>query len=195
MGVNKNIYAFDECSILKLCEIKIPKSHQVFFDKNILTAKNYSKLKTAVKKLDDNKLLKFRFVPSSNIQGNIIKVANQILEGYSIQMLGNTFKAELIEQLVDFNEKVQKDFKEINKDDDIAKVKEIFVNAKRELKKERNIPEDDDLNIIVGYSKYGCDGNKYLISEDEHFWGYSDLILDKFGINIIKEWECHLIVV
>lgn len=53
------------------------------------------------------------------------------------------------------------------------------------------MPQDDDLKIIAGYFKYDCDENKYLISEDEHFWGYADLILKNFNIYVVKEWECH----
>lgn len=195
MVINKDIYAFDDCSILKLCEIKIPNSYQIFFNKNTLTAKNHSKLKTAIEKLDNHDIPKFRFVPSENIQDNIIKVANQILEGYSIQMLGNVFKAEIIEQLEEFNDQIKKDFKEIVKDENIDEIKEIFVNNERELKKEKNIPGDDDFKIIAGYYKCGCDGNKYFITEDEHFWGYDDLILGNFKIQIIKEWKSHLIAV
>lgn len=191
----KHIYAFDDCSILKLCEIKIPNSHQIFFDKKILATKHHSKLKIAIQKLDNYKVHKYRFVPSENIEQNIIKVANQILEGYNIQMLGNMFKSEIVEQLEYFNEKIVEDFEEIPKNDDIDKIKEIFVNSERELTKERNIPEDDDFKIIAGYYKFDCKGNKYLITEDEHFWGYSDLISENFKIYIVEEWKCHLITV
>ena len=38
-------------------------------------------------------------------------------------------------------------------------------------------------------------GNKYLISENEHFQGYSDLILKNFNIYVVKEWECHTLSV
>jgi len=190
-----NRYSFDECSILKLCEIKIPKAYQIFFDKTTLTAKNYSKLKTALKKLDNHNIPKFRFVPSENIEYNIIKVADQILKGYNIQMLGNVFKAEIIGQLEDFNKQIQKEYEEITKDNNIDKTKEIFVNDEKELKKEKNIPEDDDLKIITGYCNYECKGKKYFITEDEHFWGYSDLILENFKIQVIEEWKCHLIAV
>jgi len=195
MGFNKDIYAFDDCSILKLSEIRIPMAHHIFFDNNILTANNHSKLKTTINKLDKHNISKFRFVPSENIESNIIKVANQILKGYNIQMLGNTFKIEIIEQLEEFNKKIHKDFNEILKEDNIKRIKDIFINNERELKKEKNIPEEDDLKIIAGYLKYKCEGNKIFITEDEHFWRYDDIILNNFKIHVVKEWECHLIVV
>ena len=79
----------------------------------------------------------------------------------------------------------------IVKDKKIDGIKQIFEGNLRELSKKDSIPQDDDLKIIAGYYKYECDGNKYLITEDEHFWGYSDLILKNFNIYVVKEWECH----
>lgn len=192
MKFHKDNYAFNECSILKLCEIQIRPAYRAFFDKSTLTAKNYSKLKTGIQKLDKHNIPKFRFVPSE-IESNIIKVANQILEGYNIQILGRVFKTEVSDQLKSFHAYIKKDFKEINKDDDIDEIKEIFKNNERKLKREKNIPEDDDFKIIAGYCKHSCVGKKCFISEDEHFWEYDDLILTNFSIHIVKEWECHLI--
>ena len=195
MGIFKNTYAFDDSSILKLCKIRIPDSYQIFFKESILTAKNYSKLKTFIDKLSEHNIPKFRFVPAENMEQNTIKVANQLLEGYSIQMLKNVFKVEIMDQLTGFNERIKDEFNEIQKDDDIEKIKQIFVSNPRKLSKDEDIPQDDDLKIIAGYNKYGCEGGKYLISEDEHFWGYTDLILNNFNIRVVKEWECHLIAV
>lgn len=191
MGIFKNTYAFDDSSILKLCKISIRASYQIFFPKRILTARNYPKLKLLIDKLERYGHPKFRFVPAENIEDNIIKVANQILEGYSIQMLGNVFKVEIIDQLTEFNDQVRKEFLEIVKDEKIDGIKQTFESNLRELSKDDDIPQDDDLKIIAGYYKYECDGNKYLITEDEHFWGYSDLILKNFNIHVVKEWECH----
>lgn len=191
MGMIKNIYAFDDSSILKLCTIIIPNSFQIFFQKKILTARNYPKLKLLIDKLAMQGIPKFRFVPAENIDENIIKVANQILEGYNIQMLGTVFKVDIIDQLTGFNDQIRKEFLEIVKDEKIDGIKQTFESNLRELSKEDNMPQDDDLKIITGYYRYKCDGNKYLITEDEHFWGYSDLILKNFNIYVVKEWECH----
>ena len=195
MGIIKNTYAFDDSSILKLCTISISDSFQIFFQKKILTSRNYPKLKLLIDRLAGNGIPKFRFVPDENIDNNIIKVANQLLEGYNVQMLRNVFKVEIMDQLTGFNEQIRKEFMEILKDEDVNRIKQIFGNNLRELSKEDNMPQEDDLKIIAGYNKHDCDGNKYLISEDEHFWGYSDLILKNFNIYVVKEWECHTIVI
>ena len=191
MGIIKNTYAFDDSSILKLCAIIIPNSFKVFFQKKELTARNYPKLKLLIDKLAMQGIPKFRFVPAKNIDENIIKAANQILEGYNIQMLRTVFKVDVIDQLTGFNDQIRKEFLEIIKDEKIDGIKQTFENNLRELSKEDNTPQDDDLKIIIGYYRYECDGNKYLITEDEHFWGYSDLIIKNFNIYVVKEWECH----
>ena len=96
-------------------------------------------------------------------------------------------------QLKNFINSTINEYETIEKDDNINAIKEIFQNNERGLKKETNIPEDDDMKIIAGYKKYECEGKKYFITEDEHFWGYSDLILDHFNIHVIEEWKCNLI--
>ena len=191
MGILKNTHAFDDSSILKFCTISIRASFQIYFEKKILTTRNYPKLKLFVDKLAKHNLPKYRFVPAENIEDNIMKVANQILEGYNIQMLGTVFKVEVIDQLTEFYDQIKKEFLEIIKDEEIDGIKQTFESNLRELSKEDDMPQDDDLKIIAGYHKYECDGNKYLITEDEHFWGYSDLILKNFNIYVVKEWECH----
>src|SRR3989344_2630798 len=165
---HNNSYAFDDCSILNMCVIKIPPSYQCFFSKDKLSAKNNSKLNVAIQKLNGNKVPKYRFVPS-NIEDNLIKNANQLLEGYNIQILGDTLKAQIIEQLQDYYERIKIEFERITKDKDISKIKELFKNNEKQLTKERNIPEDDDFEIISGYYKHNCKGIRHLISEDEHF--------------------------
>ena len=194
MIVNKCIYAFDECSILKLCEIHIPPAYQIFFAKSILTERNHHKIKTAVQRLDFKDIKKWRFVPSENTQSNIIKVANKLLEGYNIQMLPKIFKAQIIEQLEEFSRDIPLTFDEIKKNDEITEIKEIFVTNERVLKREKNIPEDDDMKIISGYIKIGTEKEKFLITEDEHFWGSSDLIAENFRIIIIEEWRCDKVL-
>ena len=48
--------------------------------------------------------------------------------------------------------------------------------------------------IISAYSDYDCEGIKYFISEDEHFWGYDDLIKEEYDIDVVKEWECRRLI-
>ncbi len=67
----------------------------------------------------------------------------------------------------------------------------LFESNEKELKKETNIPEEDDLRIIAGYKNHTAEEAKFFITEDEHFWAYSELIYDNFSIRVIKEWECN----
>lgn len=142
--------------------------------------------------LRQNNLPRCRFVPEEDFDANIIKSYNQLLEGVgNVQMLKAVFKKEMIDQLQTFYKELKKEFTEIEKDDNITMVKELFVKNERPLKKGWSIPNDDDLKIIAGYSQFYCHGEKYLISHDEDFWGNKDLILQEFQIIIIEEWNCH----
>ncbi len=192
--INKNTYAFDECSILHLCEVKIPNAFITFFEKDKLAHKCYTKLKTFIGRLDSNEITKYRFEPS-NIDDNIIKVADELLatQGNQVIILGNVLKTQIIDQLQEFNENIINSFEVISKNENIDSIKKIFIKNEIELKKEKNIPEDDDLKIIAGYSDFYSNGKKHLISEDEHFLGYSKLIEDEFKIVVVNEWECHKI--
>lgn len=70
-----NVYAFDDCSILNLCEVEIPNAFRGVIGKNKLTSENFIKLNLLVSKLDK----KFRFVPST-IKNNIVKTARKLIE-------------------------------------------------------------------------------------------------------------------
>lgn len=190
-----NVYSFDDCSILHQANIKIPEGFKKFFDCDSLHHKNFNVLRNLSKNLKKRGIKKHRFVPS-NIETNIIKVGNELLSKCgNVLILGITFKSKVLLQLKEFIDLTNNEYEEIIKDDDIDKIKEVFVNNEKQLNKDTNIPKDDDLKIIAGYYKYECDGNKYLITEDEHFWGYSDLILKNFNIYVVKEWECHTLSV
>jgi hypothetical protein len=85
---------------------------------------------------------------------------------------------------------------EIPKAKDFKHIKDFFKKNERPLKKARqarytNIPEDDDCQILAGLIGFPASGTKFLVSQDEHFWGYADLILGEYGIQVVKEWECH----
>jgi hypothetical protein len=188
---NKRIYAFDECSILHLCKIVIPATYTVYFSKEKLTFKNYFKLNALTDKLDHDEIPKYRFEPS-NMDKNIIKVADELLaeEGNQVMILGRVLKAQIIDQLEEFAEDVMIGFKKILKKDNISVIRKLFMDNEKKLKKTTNVPSDDDLKIIAGYCDFDSAGDKHLITEDEHFWGYADLIFKNFNIKIIKEWEC-----
>jgi len=186
-----NTYAFDEVSLLHMCEITIPHYYIIFFDnERKLFHRNNTKLRNFLQNCTRKGISKFRFEPLNNFETNVIKVANQLLEKKAnIRLLGN-LKAQIIEQLEEFKSFILSEFKPINKDEDTVKIKSIFENNEIKLKKENNIPGEDDLKIISGYLKFDSKGDKFLISEDEHFWSYADLIYREFNIKIIPEWEC-----
>lgn len=186
-----NLYAFDDCTILHLCEIEIPKAYS--FLGNSLTHPNFKKLKALIEQLESTSIPVFRFVPS-NIEYNIIKVANQLIQRAQINLLTDVFRAEVVNQIEEFTQSITTKFKEFDKCEEIAAIKAIFTKNERTLKKEQNIPEDDDLSIIAGYINQQSSGKKYFISEDEHFWGYKDIILREFVIHVIEEWNCLLVL-
>lgn len=139
--------------------------------------------------------LRAKFVPSENFDENLFRSYNELLgKQGNVQMLGTSFKKEMLEQLEKFYEELSKEFMDIEKDENISSIKTFFVDNQRPLTKNPKIPEDDDLKIISAYSNHDCSGKKLFISEDEHFWGYTDLIENEYGFTIVKEWECHRLV-
>lgn len=186
----ENVYAFDDCAILHQCKITIPKGFQPFFNKAILCYKNFKKLFLLKNTLNDKNISKYRFVPS-DIESNIITVANELLdkEG-NVRMLPRVFIAKVQEQLKSFFDEICNEYAEIDKVEEISEVKFFFENNEKELTKPRNIPEDDDCKILKALTLFPCNDKKYIISEDEHFWRYKDLILSEFRVYVIEEWSC-----
>lgn len=195
MDSEGNIYAFDECSILHLCKLNIKSAFKIFFQKDFIAHKNFEQLNKLLNYLRDGDKIRARFVPNENFEHNLFKSYNELLEKEgNVQMLGTTFKKEMLEQLEMFYEELSKEFRDIEKDENIKTIKPFFINNQKPLIKNQKIPEDDDLKIISAYSNYPCNGKKLFISEDEHFWGYSDLIEKEYGFTVVKEWECHKLV-
>ncbi len=100
----------------------------------------------------------------------------------------------MLDQLSDFYAQILPEFQEITKDNNIGYLKILFTKNVKLLVKEPKIPEDDDLKILSGYCSFQYSGDKHLISEDEHFWGYAELIESNLGIRVVKEWECHFLI-
>ncbi len=183
------IYAFDDCSILNTCEIKIPISYRIFFDgKEKLYSKNYLKLKKLIGKLNQNNIDMHRFVPS-NMDSRIVKVVKGYTSGVNLSML-RVLESELLNQIEEFKEQIISEFKDIEKNQDIIQIEEIFRNNVKLLVKDKKVPETEDMEIISGYYQYNTPQKKYLISADEHFWGYKDIILTHFKIIVVEEWFC-----
>lgn len=191
---NKNIYAFDECSVLKLCIIKIPDAYSGYFEQNVLLQRNHDKVKKLISALGKANIPRYKFM-SASLENNMVEAVNQLFEeiGYN-GILGRAFKGDILEQIEASRNQLENEFINIEKIDNISDIKEIFTQNERELNKEKNIPEDDDMMIIAGYKVFSSIGKKFLISEDEHFWGYQDIILSNFDINVIKEKECLVLM-
>ena len=191
-----DIVAFDECSVLNTCEIKLEPTYKMCFGKEKLTHKNYHKLKSLIETLNHNGIPKYTFEPSS-FDNKAIYVFNGLIEeeGDKWKWLGETFKAKVIEQLENFRDEIKNSFNMIPKHNNIAHIKQKFIDDPKQLTKgKNNIPGDDDCKIIAGYSNFKCNGVKYLISQDEHFWGYKDTISSEFHIKVIEEWTCHKLI-
>lgn len=195
MDLNGDIYAFDECSILHTCKLNIRGAFKIFFQKEFIAHKNFKQLNLLLEHLRDKNKIRAKFVPNENFDENLFISYNDLLgKQGNVQMLGASFKKEMLEQLEKFYEGLSKEFINIKKDENISSLKTFFVNNQRLLAKHQKIPEDDDLKIIAAYSNYGCKGKKFFISEDEHFWGYDDLIENKYGFIVVTEWECDKLV-
>lgn len=193
-----NNYAFDDCSILNMCEIEIPEAFRVIVGKNKLQSKGFAKLNSLINKLNELNIKKYKFVPT-DVNDKIVKVAGDLIADAQISLhvfkgFGLTFKEKVIDQLEQFSIKIDEEFHCVEKDENISTIKTFFENNLESLKREKNMPEDDDLMIIAGYKKQSCDGKKYLISKDEHFWGYKDLILNEFSIKVVAEWNCDKLI-
>jgi hypothetical protein len=174
-----------------MCQVKIPRSYRAYFKKDILTSDNFDKLITLSDKL--RKMKKYRFVPFKNLDFRTRKVVVQLIEkaGVNLMMVkrSHLLEAELITQVKEFTDEIE-GFEEIERCEDIDDIKSFFKRNERELKKENNLPEDEDMEILSGYINFNGGGEKHLITQDEHFWRYKDLILEEFKITVVEEWNC-----
>jgi len=168
----------------------------MFVGKKEILPRNHKRLSNLIHKLRTSGIDKYRFVPG-NLEYNTVKVMNEIINDEGLQLhrisiknLPNTFKSEINDQLEQFIDKITTEFKEIEKNKNIKAIKQAFIDNEKKLTREKNIPEDDDLEIISGYVRHAHDGRKKIVSEDEHFWGYAELILNNFDIEVIREREC-----
>jgi hypothetical protein len=185
--MNRN-YAFDDCSILNMCKIKVPASFELFLNKSELIPDNYSKLINLNNQLINKKCKKFMFIPS-NFEKHTIRIAKRMLGDLNPTMIRG-LNSQLIDRLNEFIDSVKDNFQPINKSEEIRDLRDLFIENEKELKKERNLPEDDDLKIMKGYAEFTSEQDKLLISQDEHFWGYKNLIENHLNISIIPEGNC-----
>lgn len=182
-----DVVALDECTLLHSCRLEVPPAFSGMYPGGICH-RNCGKIRDLIDRLEKKGHVVYRFVPT-NHERNIIRVVEGLLGETTI--MTHVLKSTLLEQLYEYVEEVSNRFQEIVKDEDIGSYKRIFRENERELTKPRNIPEDDDLSVLAGYVSFLCGGERYLVSEDEHFWGYADLISRHWGVTVVKEWECH----
>lgn len=161
--------------------------------KDTIDPKNFKKLCLLKNTLKNNHIPLYRFIPS-NIKNNIIKAANELLEESGFPLLGHIFRQTISEQLKSFFEKTCNEYKSIDKIEEISEMCLFFKNNERKLKKLKNIPEDDDCKILKAFSLFPCNNTKFIISEDEHFWGYKDFISKEWKISVIEEWVCDSLI-
>src|SRR3989344_981203 len=201
MGLHKdNIYSFDENSILHTCVVKIPSAYMQIFGKAQLKHKNCDMIHQVLAALNQQNIKPHRFIPSDNLDMHLLSTANELIEATQINpaFLGKTFRVEIMDQLKEFTESLT-NLADIPKPNQFQHIKEFFKRNEQQLKKAKigrytNIPEDDDCQILAGLIGIQASGKKLLISHDEHLWGYSDPISKEYGISIVEEWACRIIL-
>ncbi len=189
----KNIYSFDEVSIIHQCVFKITPAHVFFFKgKDTLIFPNYYKLKELGDSLKKEKIPKYKFVPSEFVNNAIVAVTQLIGMYMNPAFMPESLRADFIRQFEEYKEALV-DYDDIEKDENIDDIKEIFKKNPIKLKKGTTLPNADDLKSIKRLMEKSCNGIKFIISEDEDFWGYKALIKKEFGIDVVEEWKCHFL--
>lgn len=179
------IVAFDECTIIHSFAIPVPDAWQGVIGKS-LKHENYDKIKTLLDALKDKGKKPYRFMPSKI---NIVKQAQELIpKGTNIvHVLGK----EITKSIKKFMDELN-DWETIERKTDIDEIKKLFLENEKELKKDPNIPEDEDLEILAGYKYFETNNQKIIISEDEHFWGYHELIRNNLNMHAYPEWNAHI---
>ena len=175
--------ALDESSILHTFKFKVPPVFQQILGQEI-KHRNCDKLNNYLDKIFEDGEKPYRFTPG--LSGNVFKVVNELVGG-SNSFMSHALKLEVKKGLQKFREGLD-NWGEIPRNDNCDDILEMFRQNERQLKKNPNIPEIEDCSIIAGYHDFQGD-NKKLVSEDEHFWGYKDLISDTWHIQVKEEWS------
>ena len=72
----------------------------------------------------------------SRFEQNAFKVFEDLMKGINVDMLKPVFKTNVIDQLKDSVNVIEKDYEDINKSEDIEDIREFFQENERELIKE-----------------------------------------------------------
>lgn len=192
-------YALDDNIILDNCTFQVPKGYQKKCNgKTELTHEDKNKIQKLVDFLESKQIKPIRFVNEipevrdESLTQRYIKTTNELLEtfGLSTKTKDMTLYAEFTFQLEEFLDEVNENFELVLKSDEFEDVKSFFEKNEKELKRETNIPENDDCKILKAYFEYEAD-KKHFVSADEHFWGYKKEIQEYYDIIITERWFCH----
>lgn len=132
---------------------------------------------------------------------NLTKAINELLGARGVPYYAReNYVRESSEMLITlFTEKLDP-FEERFTDEEIGKGRKFFVENEKNLKEELNlqrdkdnIPEDNDIKLIVCCSKMGwvC---PYILSNDSHFVGYLPEIYTQFNIRVLEMEELRQIM-
>jgi len=200
-----SVYAFDDSTILNIFVLDIPKGFRYKFNgKEKFKSKNKKRINEFLFKLSEKQIMPLRFTNEQNsiwypdLERRTRKIINKWLHPYDLtfETVGGIFSANIVLQMEDFFDEINDKFESIIKSkEDISPIKTFFEINEKELTKQDNIPEDEDCEIILTYYNYKAEKDKYLISADEHFWGYKEEIKKEFNINVVEEWLCDTLTV
>ncbi len=182
--------AFDDSSIINSCVVTVPPAWQPLFGAT-RAPKNAADLRKVLDAIHASGQRPLRFIPAPNLERHLIRQAQELVGNATFLSL--PAQKEFIDQLRTFVSTLPVLFEEITKDPKVSDLRTWFSENKRPLKKMQNgysaVPEDDDLSILQAYSTYP-ERQRILISADEHFWGYADIITPKLDIHVVEEWRC-----
>jgi hypothetical protein len=185
------LYSFDDCSLFHLMTIEVyPAFRKYFKGKKILIHERNKLIMTNLLKcLKNNNIKPHRFKPINNFEKNSLNVAEDIIRSHGNMSgrLRDQFLQQVMLKVLSFSDELDADFETIYKVENAKDIKQFFKDNEKELKKPNNIPEKDDCQILKGLIEFKTDKDKILISDDEHFWGYSDEIEKEYQIEILEE--------
>lgn len=132
---------------------------------------------------------------------NLTKAINELLGTRGVPYYARkNYVEQSSEMLITLFEEKLDPFDERFTDEEIDKGKEFFVKNEKNLKEElnlqhekENIPEDNDIKLIICCSNMGWDC-PYILSNDSHFIGYLPEIYTQFNIRVLEMEELRQIM-
>mgnify|MGYP001603958310 FL=1 len=172
-------------------QIRVPLGVRAFFDnKEVLRKPHCEKVNNLLFTLTSKSINKYRF-EREDFEQTCLGAINKLVSGTLV--LNDWIRKDFMNQFNTQLQNIISSFSTIKPAEDIADIKKYFLKNRRRLTKINNMPEDSDLGIMKALSLHDCKDKKVIISEDEHFWGYKDLLDKNYGFIVVEEWNCHLI--